>query len=278
MKTFHQTFAVALLGALALAVSAPQGLAQKAHGYEGKSTPEELLSFSMLEEHLRQMPPPIHDSAINIFLLFELLEYRANSAGPDTFEWDLVGWIGGDYHRLWIKTEGALELSRGNRGDTDLQLLYGRLIAPFWDLQLGVRGRQNLGAGFDGNSRSYAVLGLQGLAPYLFEIEPALYLSDSGELSAQLTASFDLLLTQRLVLQPRFEGSWSLQGDERFGSGEGFNDIELGVRLRYEITREFAPYVGFSWTRKFGETARIARGEGEPADVVSFVAGFRIWF
>jgi len=122
------------------------------------------------------------------------------------------------------------------------------------------------------------VIGVQGLAPYLFGFEPALYISDRGEVSAQLTASFDLLLTQRLVLQPRFEGAVSLQGDDRFGTGKGVNDIELGLRLRYEIRREFAPYIGVSWGRAFGETARIVRGEGEEEDVLSFVAGLRLWY
>jgi len=244
----------------------------------GDNRAAELLSQSMLEAHMKGLPPPVEDSMIHSLLLFELLEYRANSSGPETLEWDFAGWIGGDYNRLWIKTEGALDLAGGNRGSGDLQLLYGRIIAPFWDFQIGVRGQQTLGAGFGGNSRTYAVIGVQGLAPYLFGFEPALYISDRGEVSAQLTASFDLLLTQRLVLQPRFEGAVSLQGDDRFGTGKGVNDIELGLRLRYEIRREFAPYIGVSWGRAFGETARIVRGEGEEEDVLSFVAGLRLWY
>ena len=244
----------------------------------GDNRSTELLSRSELEEHMNPLPPPVLDSMFHSFSLFELLEYRANSSGPDTFAWDFVGWYGGDFNRLWVKTEGELDLGSSNSGTGDVQFLYGRMIAPFWDLQAGVRVNGNLGSGLDGNSRTYGVIGLQGLAPYRFEFEPALYISDRGEVSAQLTASYDLLLTQRLILQPRFEGSVSLDGDQRFGTGDGLNDIEIGLRLRYEIRREFAPYIGVSWGRSFGDTASLARAAGEPVDNVSFVAGVRLWW
>ena len=239
---------------------------------------DEPLSFAELENHLETLPPPIEDSAIYNFLLFDLLEYRANSSEPDTLNWDFVSWFGGDYNRLWIKSEGELNLEGANQGVGDVQFLYGRMIAPFWDFQTGVRFNQNLGSGFDGSSRTYGVIGLQGLAPYRFEFEPAIYISDRGEVSAQLTASYDLLLTERLILQPRFEGSVSLDGDPRFGTGDGLNDIEIGLRLRYEISREFAPYIGVSWGRLYGDTADIARAGGDSVENVSFVAGVRLWW
>lgn len=244
----------------------------------GDNRSAEVLSRSELEEHMKPLPPPVMDSAFHSFSLFELLEYRANSSGPDTFNWDFVGWYGGDFNRLWVKTEGSQDLDSGNEGSGDLQLLYGRLIAPFWDFQAGVRTQFNLGSSLDGNTRSYAVIGLQGLAPGKFEVEPAIYLSDRGEVSAALTASYDLYLTQRLILQPRFEGGISIQGDQRFGTGEGVNETDIGLRLRYEITREIAPYIGVSWLRSYGQTGRIARQEGESSDAVGFVAGIRIWF
>ena len=212
------------------------------------------------------------------FSLFELLEYRANSAGPNTLNWDYVGWFGGDTHRLWVKSEGNLDLSAEHRGTGDLQLLYGRMIAPFWDLQLGVRGKSNLGSGLDGNARTYAVIGLQGLAPGNFDFEPAIYISDRGEVSAELTVSADIYLTQRLILQPRFQGEISLQGDDRFGTGSGVTETDIGLRLRYEITREIAPYIGVSWLHSYGETASIARQQGEPGDSVAFVVGMRLWW
>ena len=244
----------------------------------GDNRAAELLSRSALEELMKPLPPPIEDSMLHSLALFDLLEYRASSTGPDTLAWDFVGWFGGDYHRLWMKSEGSLDLSAGNRGVGDLQLLYGRMVAPFWDLQLGVRAKQNLGSGFDGHTRTYAVIGLQGLAPGNFDIEPAIYISDRGEVSAELTVSADLYLSQRLILQPRFQGEVSLQDDDRFGTGSGVTETDIGLRLRYEIRREIAPYIGVSWLKQYGETARISRQEGESTDSVSFVIGLRLWW
>ena len=244
----------------------------------GDNRAAELLSRPALEQLLKPLPPPIEDSMLHSFLLTELLEYRANSAGPNAFVWDFVGWFGGDYNRLWIKTEGRQNLSDGNRGEGDLQLLYGRLIAPFWDLQLGVREKFNLGSGLRDNTRTYAVIGLQGLAPGNFEVEPAIYISDRGEVSAELTVSADLYLTQRLVLQPRFQGEVSVQGDDRFGTGSGVTETDIGLRLRYEIRREIAPYIGVSWLKQYGETARISRQQGETSDTVALVVGLRLWW
>ncbi len=244
----------------------------------GDDRAAELLSRPALEELMEPFPPPVEDSTLHSFSLFELLEYRANSAGPNSFVWDFVGWYGGDYNRLWIKTEGRQDLSAGFRGEGDLQLLYGRMIAPFWDFQVGLRGKANLGSGFRDNTRTYAVIGVQGLAPGIFEVEPAIYISDRGEVSAELTMSADLYLTQRLVLQPRFAGEVSVQGDERFGTGSGVTETDIGLRLRYEIRREIAPYIGVSWLRAYGETARISREEGETTDTVALVLGLRLWW
>lgn len=212
------------------------------------------------------------------FSQFELLEYRFTSSGPDLFVWDFGGWYGGDYHRLWVKTEGELELSGVNQGEGELQLLYSRLISPYWDFQVGARAKQNLGRGFADNSRTYAVIGLEGLSPFMFEVEPAIYISDRGEVSAELTASFDVRLAQRLVLQPRVDADVTVQGDKRFGTGRGGTGIDLGARLRYNIAREIAPYVGVSWERSFGANARIARDEGESPGKVSLVTGFQLWW
>jgi len=152
----------------------------------------------------------------------------------------------------------------------------GRLIAPFWDLQLGVRQNLIMGPGRSDNSRTYAVIGLQGLAPGNFDIEPTLYLSDRGEVSGEITVSADLDLTQSLVLQPRFEGQFSFQGDKQFDTASGVNQTDLGLRLRYEITRDFAPYLGVTWQRKYGGTAALARSEGESTDAVAFVLGLAL--
>ncbi len=243
----------------------------------GENRAAELLSRPMLEEHLGGLPAPVEDSMIHSFVLAEILEYRVNSEGPETLRWDIYGWIGGDRNRLWIKTEGSQQLGGDKTGEGDLQLLYGRLIAPFWDFQIGARVQQSLGTGAR-DSRTYAVLGVQGVAPYLFDVEPSLFISDRGDVSARLTVSFDWLLTQKLVLQPRFEANAALQADEKLGVGEGVNDTELGLRLRYEIRREFAPYIGVTWQRRYGETARFAESEGDSSEVFSFVLGLRLWW
>ncbi len=254
------------------------GPAQKWAPPPGDDRSSELVPRAELEGQLKSLPPPIEDSMPHSFLLFELLEYRAYNAGPATFTWDFVGWVGGDYNRLWIKTEGDLNLRRGNGVQGDLQLLYGRLIAPFWDFQAGVRFNGIMGPGRPRNGRVYGVLGFQGLAPGNFDVEPSLYISDRGEVSAELTISADLYLTQRLVLQPRLEAQASVQGDKQFATAKGMNQTDLGLRLRYEIRKDFSPYIGVSWQRKYGGTASIARSEGEPASAVAFVAGLRVSF
>ncbi len=253
------------------------GPSQKWVPPRGDNRAAELLPRSMLEAHMKHLPEPVEDSMIHNFLRFELLEYRAYDSGPATLTWDFVGWTGGDYNRLWVKTEGEWRTSGERGGEAEAQLLYGRMIAPFWDFQAGVRYDLFSGAGFD-RSRGFAVIGLQGLAPYRFEFEPALFISQDGDLSARLTASYDMLLTQRLVLQPRLELDAALQSAEKFGVGEGFNSVGLGLRLRYEITREFAPYIGVHWLRRFGETADISRRGGGDVDELAFVVGVRLSF
>jgi copper resistance protein B len=202
------------------------------------------------------------------------LEYRGND-GEDSFDWDILSWVGGDYERLWIKSEGDVGLESGN-GEGEIQLLYGTLIAPFWDLQVGLRYDQLYGD--SGRSRGFAVIAVEGLAPYLFEVEASLFISHQGDVSARLKAEYELLLSQRLVLQPLLETNIAAQRVEDFGVGSGINDLELGLRLRYEFNRQFAPYIGINWNRKFGGTAELAREEGESDNQVSGVVGIRLLF
>ena len=238
---------------------------------------DELQPLDQLKAHMEPFPPPVPGPMIHSFVLTEILEHRFNSSGPNTFNWDILGWIGTDRNRFWYKTEGSQQLSGDQTGEADLQLLYGRLISPNWDFQIGARAQRGLGTG-SADTRTYAVIGVQGLAPYQFDIEPSIFISDQGQISARLTVTFDLLLTQRLVLQPRFETTAAIQSDEKFGMGSGLNETDLGLRLRYEIRREIAPYVGVSWSRQYGETARLAREEGETTDSVAFVAGLQLWW
>ncbi|MGB7441537.1 MAG: copper resistance protein B [Coleofasciculaceae cyanobacterium] len=221
-------------------------------------------------------PSPINDTQTYWLLLVEQLEYR-NNEGSDSFNWEALGWVGGDYRRLWLKTEGDVGLVEDEGGEAEVQLLYGQLIAPFWDLQAGLRYDMLYGAG-DDRGRAFAVIGVQGLAPYLFEVDASLFVSEDGDVSARLSAEYQLLLTQRLILQPDFEVNIAAQQVEDFGVGSGLNDIELSLRLRYEISRRFAPYVGISWTRKFGDTADFAREEGEEVDNFALVGGLRLLF
>lgn len=221
-------------------------------------------------------PSPIKDNQTFSFVRIDQLEIRTVD-GPTTLNWDANGWVGGDIRRFWFKTEGDVSLSANTGGEAEVQALYGQLVAPFWDFQAGLRYDRLYGPGPD-QGRAFAVVGIQGLAPYLFEVDAALFISEDGDVSARLTGEYELLLTQRLILTPEAEINLAAQRVENFGVGSGLNDIELGLRLRYEISRKFAPYVGINWQRKFFETADLAREEGESVGDFSVLAGVRLLF
>ncbi len=219
----------------------------------------------------------IQDDRIYSYFLFEELEYVPGLAGdPVTF--DFTSWIGGDYNRLWVRAEGELTTTEDG-GAGEVQALYGRLIAPFFDALVGVRVDTRWGGG-SSDVRGLLAAGVTGLAPYQFEVSPTLFVSQDADVSARLEASYGLLLTQytqRLILTPEIELNAALQDAPAWGVGSGLNDLELGLRLRYEIWREFAPYVGYSWTWLFGETADFARAAGEDTSSGAFVFGVRVW-
>lgn len=219
----------------------------------------------------RPEPAAAEGSNILTFIEADQFEYRAGS-GEDTFSWDAQGWVGGDYHRIWIKTQGD-DVLDGAVKDAEMQILYSRAIAAFWDLQLGAR--------YDvkpNPSRDYAVLGIQGLAPYFFEVDAAAFVSNKGDVSARLEAEYELLITQRLIAKPSAELNFAVQDVEELGIGSGLSEAELGLRLRYEIVREIAPYIGVVWERKVGPTADVARREGADVSDLAFVTGIRFWF
>ena len=222
---------------------------------------------------------PLEDSPIRSFFLIDQLEhtstrYTGGKGGEDALRFNTLGWIGGDYNRIWIYTEGTKPYN-GKLEDADIQVLYGRLVAPFWDLQAGVRYfKPRPGA----PSRNSAVFGIQGLAPYRFEVQAAVFVTEHGEVSGRVELEYELLLTQRWILQPRFATNFAFKEVREQDIGRGVNDAELGVRLRYEITREFAPYVGLSWQSRYGGTAQFARERGERVGGLSLVAGIRAWF
>lgn len=211
------------------------------------------------------------DDRIFTFLEVEQLEYRIQ-AGREAWAWDAEGWIGEDYNKLWLKTEGVKPVGADTE-EAELQLLYSRLISDFFDIQAGLR--QDFAPDPD---RTHAVIGLKGLAPHFFEIDAAAFVSHKGELAVRVKADYELLLTQRLILEPSVELNWSGETVAARGIGAGITDYQLGLRLRYEIRREVAPYLGIQWERKAGKTADLARDEGERVDELSLVAGLRFWF
>lgn len=222
-------------------------------------------------EHSRHAMMLQNGAQTTAFLSFNLAEYQARK-GRDGYRWDAEGWYGGDINRVTVKSEGE-----GNFGEAiesvETQLLYSRAVDAYFNLQAGVR--QDLGHGPD---RTYATVGFEGLAPYWFEVEGALFVSNKGDVSARIEGYYDQRITQQLILQPMAELNLSAQDVPELGIGSGLADMELGLRLRYEIVREFAPYVGVEWARKFGGTADFARLGGEDASSVSLVMGLRAWF
>ncbi len=198
------------------------------------------------------------------------LELRVRE-GRDGFLWDAQGWYGGDIDKLWIKSEGEGEWD-GSLERAELQGLWSHAIGPWFDLQAGVR--QDL----TGPSRTHAVIGVQGLAPYLFEVDAAAFVSNKGDLIARIEAELDQRITQRLLLQPRVELALSAQDIPEMGVGAGIDHIEAGLRLRYELVPEFAPYIGVEQEWKLGGSADFARAEGEDVTVTNFVVGLRFWF
>lgn len=185
--------------------------------------------------------------------------------------WELRGWAGGNDGRLWLRSEG--ERRDGVTGDADLELLWGRPTGPWWDALAGVR--HDFG---QGPSRDWLAVGVQGLAPYKFKVAATGYVGCSGRLAARFEAEYDLLLTNRLVLQPRAEANLYSRDDPAHGTGKGLSDVEAGVRLRYEITRQFAPYSGYEWTRRFGKSADVVGRLDEDHSHTTWVAGLHFWF
>ncbi len=217
--------------------------------------------------------PPAHGHAhgarVMSYLLFDRLEgWRGDGGGQ---AWEAQGWIGTDTHKLWLRSEGEREAGRTHAAD--VEILYGRPLARWWDVVAGVRHETR-----PGPSRTSAALGVIGVAPYKFEVEATASLGDDGRLSAQAEAEYELLLTSRLILQPLVEAEWHARDDRRRGLGAGLSKVEAGLRLRYEITRRFAPYVGLVHERNFGDTADLRRDEGEAIEHTKVVAGLRFWF
>lgn len=210
------------------------------------------------------------DDPLLFKLLIDKLEWRA-ADGPDPWVWDADAWIGRDLNKLWFKTEG--EYADGATQSAYGEAFYSRAIAPYWDLQAGWRHDFR-----PEPSRDWAAFGVRGLAPYWFDVTATLYAGGNGTVAATFNAEYELLFTQRLILAPELEVNLYGADDPERGIGAGVSTLDLGLRLRYEIRREFAPYIGVNWEQKFGGTADYAREEGESTSDLQFVAGVRAWF
>ncbi len=256
-----------------LALLLVAGLATTIHGARAQQT-----APSGVQDQPRVAPfeyvggmQPVMDNTIFTHVLLEQAEDRWNGRDHQ-FRYDGQGWIGTDYDKLWIKSEG-LVTNRGRFEDGQHEALYDRAVSSYFDLQGGVRLDLD-----NGKTRTWAAFGVQGLSLYFFDVEATAYVSDSGHYAGRLKGSYDLLITNRLILQPEVEANFYTKSDPGRRTGTGLSDIDAGLRLRYEFSRKLAPYIGVSYTGLFGQSATFARREGNGAQNVSFTFGVRSWF
>ncbi len=213
----------------------------------------------------------LDDDPLLVKFQLDNLETVHSSRGGNAQQWDGRFWIGGDLDKLWIRSEGSR--SQGRIEEGNIEALWGHAIGPFWDAMLGVRHDIGIGP-----TRNWIALGIQGIAPYKFEFEATVYAGPSGRSAFRLKTSQDWLFTQRLILTPEFEFNAYGRRDPQRDLGAGISDASLSLRLRYEFSRKFAPYIGYSWVRSLGGTARLARAIGKPVSDRLILAGVRVWF
>lgn len=223
-------------------------------------------------QHAAHVNRMMHGGMANWLLMGDRLEH-ARHDGRDVLQWEAQGWYGTDEHKLWVKTEGEYDRDASATEHAELHMLYSRPVAPYWDLQAGLRHDDG-----DAGTVSYATIGILGLAPYWFETDAALFLSESGKWSTRLEVEYELRFTQRLILQPRLEVNHAFSEDDAASVLEGFNETSFGLRLRYELRREFAPYVGVEWWRANGGAAADLRRAGQDDSESRIVAGLRLWY
>ncbi len=289
-RTIQQCWGKFVVCALSIGVGVGTVAAESEHRHEhGSSVFESTMTVKPSQTQDKSQvygvlqpdwPSPVNDQERRLFTLVDVLEYRPRTGeggSNSDYRWDLEGWYGGDHHRLWFKSEGQRDTAFKADYDVDFQLLYGRFLWKYYDIQVGARTETQSFRG--GNvARGMGVIGLQGIVPYNYEFESALFIDQRGAVSARLSYTKDFLLTQRLILQGRFETNLAIQRVEEFTTGSGLNNLEFGSRLRYEIRREFAPYIGLSLDRSFGETATLVRRQGGDPSQIRFVVGVRMWF
>lgn len=221
-------------------------------------------AFPPLQHHMQ------HAEELNAYMVFNRLEAWDADHGSGQ-AWEAQGWVGSDLNRLWLRSEG--ERVDSHTESADLEALYGRSVSSWWDVVAGIRHDFK-----PGDSQTWAAFGVQGLAPYKFEVQATAYVGESGRTALNLEAEYELLLSNRLILQPLVEIDVYGKDDPQRGIGSGLSTVEAGLRLRYEFTRRFAPYIGVVHERSFGDTAGFRSDEGEDTRDTRWVAGVRIWF
>lgn len=265
---------------LALVLALPEPVrAQDQHVHESADT-------TSAREHVAPPPPQLempdlshaemtrlmgmNDRETSGHIVVDQLEWTG-SGGQDGASWDGHAWFGRDEGRIWLNAEG--ESTGGRTGDAELGLVYDRYISRWWSLQAGARVQYG-----EGPSRNWLAVGIHGLAPYFFDLAATAYLGEGGRASFKLKSGYEMLFTQRLILQPFLEFNLHSQDDPERRVGSGLSTAQLGLRLRYEIRRQFAPYIGVSFDKAFGETGDLVRQAGGDASETRFVAGLRLWF
>ncbi|WP_282297789.1 copper resistance protein B [Stenotrophomonas sp. PS02289] len=222
-------------------------------------------AFPSIDHGAMEHAPDLHS-----LLLINRLEGWDGKHGTGQ-AWEASGWVGSNINRLWLRSEG--ERSGGRTDAADLEVLYGRSVSPWWDVLVGVKQDFR-----PADSRTWAAFGVQGLAPYKFETSATAYVGEGGQVMATAEVEYELLLTNRLILQPLVEATVAAKDEQEHGIGSGLNKVEAGLRLRYEFSRRFAPYIGISHERMFGGTADYHRAAGEHLRDTRWVAGVRVWF
>jgi len=268
--THHPMLSRTLALGLMLACAAAPALAQ-----DDQTTPP----WSMADQYYgeeamarsRDAVRAANGAQSNSMIMADRFEIQSSDQ-EDTALWDANIWYGGDINKLWIKTEGDFSLTENAIEEAEVQALWSRAISPYFDLQAGVR------YDFAPKGRTHAVIGVQGLAPYWFEIDAAAFISTQGNITTRIEAEYELLLTQRLILQPRAELELSAQDIPERDIGSGLTSLNAGLRLRYETVREFAPYVGIEWQGHFGDTKDMIKAAGGETDRTVFVIGVRAWY
>lgn len=256
---------VFIAAALTASLAAPQHVHQ---------APKEPIPPITEEDRQAAFPPGLdghetHDDGLTTFVLFDRLEWQHGEEGR--FALENTSWIGGDINRLWIRVDGESE--DGRLEHAQLDALYGRSVSRWWDVVAGVRQDFR-----PGDPLTWAAVGIQGLAPQWFEVQATGYVGEGGRTALALEAEHDLLLTNRLILQTLVEATLHGKRDEARGIGAGLTSMETGLRVRYEIRREFAPYIGVTWHRSFGGTADIARARGTDVSDARLALGVRTWW